>query len=121
MVVGVDAGLAVVEVRWWYPFGVAAVVFAGGPALFGDFVIGAAGQRQVVDIGGVGFRPGRDVVHFRQVAGHCATRRRAATILGVQVTIVHPSRKPGLNGVFAGYAASLSAEVSSRSRPVGAT
>jgi hypothetical protein len=39
----VDSGLAVVQVRWWDPFAVAVLVFAGGPALFGDCVVGAAG------------------------------------------------------------------------------
>ena len=55
VVVGVDAGLSVVEVGWWDPFGVAVGVFAGGPALFGELVVGAAAERHVVDVGdGVG-------------------------------------------------------------------
>jgi hypothetical protein len=43
VVEGVGSGLAVVEVRRWDPFGDAVLVFAGCPALFGDFVLGAAG------------------------------------------------------------------------------
>jgi hypothetical protein len=43
-VVGVGAGLAVIEVGWWDPFGDAVVEFAGGPAFFGDVVLWAAGQ-----------------------------------------------------------------------------
>jgi hypothetical protein len=45
MAVRIGAGLAVVEVRRWDPFGISALVFAGSPALLGDFVLGAAGQR----------------------------------------------------------------------------
>ncbi len=45
MVVGVDAGLAVVEVWGWDPFGFVAVVFAGGPALVGEVVVRSAGRR----------------------------------------------------------------------------
>src|SRR3984957_16518897 len=67
VVVGVGPGLAVVEMRWWDPFGDAAVALAGGPALFGELVVRAAGQGQPVDVGGVGFRPGRDVVDFGEV------------------------------------------------------
>jgi hypothetical protein len=37
--VGVGAGLAVVEVGWWDPLGVAVVAFAGGPALVGGLVV----------------------------------------------------------------------------------
>jgi hypothetical protein len=44
VVESVDTGLAVVQVRWWDPLSVASLVFAGGPAVFGDFVLGAAGQ-----------------------------------------------------------------------------
>ena len=40
-VVGVGAGLSSVEVCWWDPFGVPAGVFAGGPALFGEVMVGA--------------------------------------------------------------------------------
>ncbi len=38
----IDSGLAVVEVGWWEPFGVAVGVFAGDPAFFGESVVGAA-------------------------------------------------------------------------------
>ena len=44
MVVGVNPGLASVEVWWWDPFGLAAAVFAGGPTSFGEFVVGTAAE-----------------------------------------------------------------------------
>ena len=73
-----------VEVWWWDPFGLAVAVFAGGPALFGEFVVGAAAKSQVVDIGdGVG-GVGVAVVGFAEIAGHGAAGEGAATILGVQ-------------------------------------
>ena len=54
VVVGVGAGLAVVEVWWWDPFGVAVGVFAGGPALFGEFVVGAAAKvRSLMSVTGL--------------------------------------------------------------------
>ena len=91
MVVGVDPALAVVEMRWWDPFGVAVRVFAGGPALFGEVVVGAAGQGEVVDFGdGVG-GVGVAVVGFAEVGGHGAARERAAAVFGMQVTVVRPS------------------------------
>src|SRR5580693_4636566 len=93
VVVGVGAGLAVVEMRWWDPFGDAVVALAGGPALFGELVVRAASQGQPVDVGGVGFRPGRDVVDFGEVPRYVAARRRAATILGVDVRVVHYCRR----------------------------
>jgi hypothetical protein len=46
VVIGVGAGLAVVEVGWWDPFGVVVVVFAGGPALFGERVVAAGRSRR---------------------------------------------------------------------------
>ena len=72
MVVGVGAGLAVVEVWWGDPFGVAVLVFAGGPALFGEWVVAAAAECQIVDVGGVGFGPRGDVVDFGVLARHVA-------------------------------------------------
>ena len=84
MVVGVGAGLAVVEVGWWDPFGVAMGIFAGGPALFGELVVGVAGQGEVVDVGdGVG-GVGVAVVGFAEVGGHGAARERAPAVFGVQ-------------------------------------
>jgi hypothetical protein len=35
--------LAVVEMWWWNPFGLAALVFPGGPAVFGKGMVAAAG------------------------------------------------------------------------------
>src|ERR1700761_9028166 len=82
--VGVDAWLAVVEVRWGDPFGVAVVVFAGGPALLGEIVIGAAAKSQVVDVGdGIG-GVGVGVVDFAEVGGHGAAREGAAAVFGVE-------------------------------------
>src|ERR1700733_8974197 len=84
VVKGVDPGLAVVEVWWWDPFGVAVTVFAGGPALFGELVVGAASESQVVDVGdGVG-GVAVAVVGFAQVAGHGAAGEGAAAVFGVQ-------------------------------------
>src|SRR5277367_1775338 len=53
VVEGVDAGLAAVQVWWRDPFGLATTVFTRGPAVVGEFVVGAAGQGEVVDVGGV--------------------------------------------------------------------
>src|SRR5277367_2162830 len=84
VVVGVGAGLPVVEVCWGDPFGVAVVVFAGGPALFGELVVGAAAKSQVVDIGdGVG-GVAVAVMDLAQIARHAAAGERTPTILGVQ-------------------------------------
>ena len=77
--------LAVVEVWRWDPFGVAVVAFSGGPAAgFDQWVIGAAGQGQRVDVGAVGGGPLLDMVHFAVVAGRVAAWARAAAVLGVQ-------------------------------------
>jgi hypothetical protein len=51
----VGAGPPLVQVRGWDPLSAAAVVFAGGPALFGKWVAAAATERQVVDVGGAAF------------------------------------------------------------------
>ena len=92
MVEVVDAGLAVVEVGWWDPFGVAVGVFSGGPALFGEAVVGSAGQGQGVDVGATGARPAVDVVDLGPVAGDVATRLGAATVLGMNVEVMHPNQ-----------------------------
>jgi hypothetical protein len=70
----VGAGLAAVEVWWGDPFGVAVVVFAGGPALFGEFVVGAAGQGEIVDVGDRVGGVGVVVMGFAEVGGHAAAR-----------------------------------------------
>jgi hypothetical protein len=57
-----------VEVRGWHPLGVAVLVLAGGPALFCQWVVAAAAERQVVDVGAVAFAVGRAVMDFRVIA-----------------------------------------------------
>ena len=59
---------------WWDPFGEAVGARAGGPAVFGDVVVGAAGQGEVVDVGLSAFGPRNEVVDFGEVAGHVAAR-----------------------------------------------
>ena len=57
VVEGVDPGLVALEVWGWDPFGVTARVFAGGPAAGSHgLVVGAAAQRQLVDVGGAALR-----------------------------------------------------------------
>ena len=52
--------------------------------MVGEFVVGAAGKAEVVDVGdGVGGL-GVVVVGFAEIAGHGAAGEGAATILGVQ-------------------------------------
>ena len=80
----VQAVLAAVEMRRWDPFGLAVGVFAGGPALFGEWVIGAAGQREGVDVGDRVVAIRVTVVGLAEVAGDGAAGERAATISGVQ-------------------------------------
>ena len=84
MVVGVGAGLAVVEVGRWDPLGVAVLVFAGGPALLSELVVRAAGQGQVVDVGVAALGPWCEVVGFGEVAGYVAAGVGAAAVFGVQ-------------------------------------
>jgi hypothetical protein len=79
-----SSGLAVVEVWWGDPFGLAVAVFAGGPALFGEFVVGAAGQGEVVDIGDRVGGVAVAVVGLAQVARHAAAGKRTTAIPGVQ-------------------------------------
>src|SRR3954463_15640259 len=82
--VGVGSGLSVIEVRGWYPFGVALGVGAGGPAFFDESVVDAAGQGEGVDVGAAGGLPSLDVVDLA-VVGRCITTGfGAATVLGVQ-------------------------------------
>jgi hypothetical protein len=87
VVVGVGAGLAVVEVGWWDPFGLAVGVFAGGPALVGHCVVGVAAEGEGVDVGdGVG-GVGVAVVDLAQIARHGAAGEGAATVLGTTVQV----------------------------------
>ena len=75
MVEGVGAGLAALEVWGWDPFGVAAGVFAGGPASGSQHaVVRSAGEGEVVDVGGVAGGVVGDVVDLAVVAGHVAAR-----------------------------------------------
>jgi hypothetical protein len=84
VVVGVDARPAVIKMRWWDPFGDAVLVFPCGPALFGQWVVAAAAERQIVDVGGAALGVGRDVVNFGEVARDIAIGKRAAAVLGVE-------------------------------------
>jgi hypothetical protein len=79
-----SSGLAVVEVWWWDPFGVAVRVFAAGPAVVGELVIRIAGQREVVDIGDRVGGVGVIVVDLAEIAGHGAAGEGAAAVSGVQ-------------------------------------
>jgi hypothetical protein len=79
------AGLAVVEVRWRDPFGVAVGAFSGGPAAgFDQPMMGSAGEGEVVHARGPTCRELVDVVDFAEVAGHVAAGRCTATVLRVQ-------------------------------------
>ena len=76
MVEGVGAWLAAVEVRWRDPFGVAVGAFSGSPAAGSqESVVGAAGQGEVVDVGGVALCVVGDVVDFAVVAADVASGR----------------------------------------------
>ena len=72
VVVGVGAGLTVVEVWRWDPLGDAVCARARGPALLSELVVRAAGQSEVVDVGFAALGPRCDVVDFGQVARHIA-------------------------------------------------
>ena len=85
MVKRIGARLASIKVRGRDPFGGAVGVFSGGPAAGSQqSVVGAAGEGEVVDVGGVAFRVVGDVVDFAVVAGQVAARCRTAAVLGVQ-------------------------------------
>src|SRR5437588_7567007 len=84
VVEGVDPRLPVIQAGWWDPFGVAVGVFAGGPAFFGESVVGSAGQGEVVDIGATGFGPAPDVVDLGVVERGGAARLGASAFLGAQ-------------------------------------
>ena len=90
MVEAVSAALAAVEVRRRDPFGVTVFAFSGGPAAgFNQPMMGSAGQGEVVHAGGLAGGVLVDVMHFAQIAGHVAARRRAPTVLGVNVEVMH--------------------------------
>jgi hypothetical protein len=75
--------------RWWDPLCFAVAVFAGGPTLFGEFVVGVATESQVVDsgdrIGGIAIA----VMDLAQIARHGAAGEGAPTILGTNASVVH--------------------------------
>ena len=57
--------------------------FLCAPAFAEQFVMGWAGEGEVVDVGGSALGPFVDVVDFAQVSGHVAARVRAASVFGV--------------------------------------
>ena len=72
-------------VGWWDPLGVTRAGCVGGPAAgFKEAVVGAAGEGELVDVGGAAFGVVGDVMDFAVVAGHGAARGRAAAVVGVQ-------------------------------------
>ena len=93
----VYAGPPMVEVRGWDPLGVAVLVLAGGPALFCQWVVTAAAERQVVDVGAVAFAVGRAVMDFRVIARDVAPGVRTPAVFDMYVPIVRPRRdgRPG--------------------------
>jgi hypothetical protein len=68
MMKGIYPRPSAIEVGRWQPLGAAVSAFTGGPALFGKWVVTAAGERQVVDVGGVAFGVGRAVVDCGVIA-----------------------------------------------------
>ena len=90
MPVGVGSWLPAVEVGWWDPLSVAVAVGAGFPAAgLQHAVVGAAGEGELVDVGGVAGGVVGDVVDFAVVAAHGAAGLRA--ILGYQKSSMHES------------------------------
>ena|ERR1700727_2049732 len=82
---GVGAWLAPVQVRGRNPFGITGGAFSGGPAGWSQHsVVGPAGEREIVDVGGVAVRIVGDMVHFAVEPGQVASGCRAAAVLGVQ-------------------------------------
>src|SRR6516225_3547276 len=99
MVIFVDSRLSVVEVGRRDPLGVAAGVFAGGPAArFDQWVVGSAGQGQLVDVCTVGGGPVLDVVDLAPVRGCVAAGARAAAVLGMKPQVVHIRLSCGFRG-----------------------
>ncbi len=76
--------MSVVEVRRWEPFGIAVSVLAGAPALLEQFVIRAAGQGELVDIGAPADGPCGDMMHLALIARHVTARAGATAIFGVK-------------------------------------
>ena len=73
MVECVGSRLASVQVRGRNPLRVAVRVFAGGPAAgFEQSVLWAAGEGQVVDVGGVALGVVGDVMDLAVIAGYIA-------------------------------------------------
>ena len=64
--------------------GLAVGEFGCAPALAEEFVVGWAGEGEVVDVGGSVLGPVVDVVDFAEVAGHVAAGVCAASVFGVQ-------------------------------------
>jgi hypothetical protein len=54
-------------------------------------VVWAAGEGEVVDVGGAAVGPVCDVVDFAEVAGGGAAGGGAAAVAGLHVSVVHPS------------------------------
>ena len=81
---GVGSWLAVIQMRWRDPFGVAVRAFSGGPVFVNESVVGSASEGELVDIGGVGGCPIFDVVDFAEVPGYVAAGRRTPTVFGVE-------------------------------------
>ena len=69
VVVVVGAGSAAVEGWGWVPGGAAVGEFCCGPAFSDEFVVGAAGQGECVDVGVAAVGPVVDVVDFAASAG----------------------------------------------------
>src|SRR6516162_1997311 len=85
--------------RWGYPFGVAAGVFAGAPLPgLDDAVLGAAAKRQVVDVGAAALGVAADLMDLRVNPGHRAARCRTATVLGMKPQVVHIRLSCGFRG-----------------------
>jgi len=109
----VGAGPSVVQVRGWDPLGVAVLVFAGGPALFGEWVVGAAAERQVVGVGGVAFGVGRAVMDFGVIARDVASWVRAPAVFGkIAASAIRRSRSS---------CSAANASISVCSTPIAAT
>jgi hypothetical protein len=58
--------------------------------LVGEFVVGATGKAEVVDVGDRVGGVGVAVVDFAEVAGDIAAGKGAVTILGMNASVVHP-------------------------------
>ena len=72
--------------------------FPGGPPLFDQFVVAAAGEGECVDVGAVSGCPLLDMVYVAPIAGHIAAGARAATILGMNDSVVHPRQDAPVSG-----------------------